>query len=207
MLVARERDTLAVKCLRVGWRAMESTYFTSIIFMKVGPHSGYNLNEIFAIKKREEKLCGKFFWGYAGTLCHPSKVNAFVRQSLNDYGGVPMLVMTTTPSKYFSRLGMINEYSTDGNSYHPLPRGVLLTGCTFSVIGKKLEQVDFTIDLNKYDIVNTKNAGRPLGEYIRYHVNKGCAVLSPSHVEFIEPRNVRVSCIAQLVPPYCVFLR
>lgn len=175
--------------------------------MKAGPHSGYDLDEIFTMKKEEERLHGKFFWGYAGTLCHPIKIHAFVSQSLNEYGNAPMLVLTTTSSKYFSDLGTIKEYSLDGKDYWPLPAGVFLTGCTFVVIGTNLERVDFTVDLNRYNVADGKNVGRPLGHLIRYHVNKGCAILSPNRVVPIEPKYARVSYIAQLVTPYCAFVR
>lgn len=184
---------------------MEPNYFQSIIFMKAGPHSGYTLDEIYRMKKKEEKVYGKFFWGYSGVFCHPLRVVAFVKQSLRDYGVVPVLIMTTTPSKYVSAsIGKIKEYSVDGETYVPLPKKVLLKGCEYAVIGKNLQQVDFALDLNRYEVVSGKSSGKLLGEYVKYRINKACAIISSAAS---SSRIIRISYVSVLTSPYCVFLR
>lgn len=178
----------------------------SIIFMKAGPHSGYTLDEIFKIKKTEEKAYGKLFWGYAGALCHPFRVHTFVKQSLRDYEEVPMLVMTTTSSKYYSKkIGKLKEHSVDGDTYHPLPQKVILIGCKYAVIVRDLQQTNSCLDLNQYKVVDGKEETKLLGNYIRYRVNKACAVRSLDIS--VSPRYVKISYIAKLTAPWCVFLR
>jgi len=188
----------------------ENNNYRSIVFMKAGSHSGYDLDEIFEIKKREEYSYGRFYWGYSGTLCHPSRIHYFVRQ-LNLCGGSnsepapPMLVLAYTPSIYFSKIGRITQYSVDRKVWFSLPSEVLLTGCQYAIIGKNLRRVDITIDLNEYKTVLGEKIGKPLGEYIRYHVNKACAVFCPD--SSLQQRNVRVAYIGELISPYCVYVR
>jgi len=183
----------------------------NILFMKVGPHSGFELDEIIKMKKGEEEAHGKFFWGYAGTLCHPFKVVNFVKQSLK-YGKRPMMVMAYTPSKYFSSTtGRIKEYSIDRTRWIPLPEGVVLIGCKYAVIGEGLRQTQILIDLNSYAVWNGGqvtlwgNPGRLLGDYLKGQVNKARAVLLPNSSK--SPRYTQISYIAEIVEPYCVFLR
>jgi len=174
--------------------------------MKAGPHSGFDLEQIFDMKKREEKLHDVFFWGYSGTLCHPHSVLEFVQHSTSRHSEPPVLVLEETKSKYVSSIGRIKKYSLNGRSYYPLPKGIYLTGCTYAVIGKGLEKVHFALDLNRYKLVNGKRKGEPLGGYIRYHVNKGCATLFSTAAD-TPKRFVQISYVANLVTPYCVFLR
>jgi len=174
--------------------------------MKVGPHSGFDLDKIIEIKKREEKIYGKFYWGYAGTFCHPEKVIDFVNKSLLDYGRAPMMYMSATASKYFSDIGRISEYSIDGKNYKHLPKGITLTGCKYAIIAKKIKKVDFSIDLNKYIIVNGSCQGKALGEYIRYHVNKACAMYK-NDTAITTSRFVKISFVAELTNQYAIFLR
>ena len=52
-----------------------------IIIMKVGPFCGYSLDEIIEIKKQEQLITGKFYFGYGGVFCHPGKVLRFIEQA------------------------------------------------------------------------------------------------------------------------------
>lgn len=187
----------------------KNNYYKSIVFMKAGAHSGYDLGEIFEMKKREEHSCGRFYWGYSGTLCHPSRVHRFVSQ-LNSRGHsssdpAPMLVLAYTASAYSSNIGKLTEYSVDGRVWFPLHPEVSLTGCQYAVVGRHLRPVDITIDLNKYKTVSGEKIGKPLGEYIRYRVNKACAIFHPDGA--LPQRNVRVLYVGELISPYCVCVR
>jgi hypothetical protein len=192
------------------WGDRKGISMEAILFMKVGPHSGFDLSEIIAMKEAEEKAHGKFFWGYAGTLCHPYKVVDFARQSLKN-GKRPMMVMAYTPSKYVSSIGRLSEYSVDKVRWVPLPEGVILKGCKYAVIGKGLRRVRFLIDLNSYTVWNGGQialwgrSGKPLGEYLRGQVNKACAIFMPTSSK--PPCYTQILCTAEIIEPYCVFLR
>ena len=86
------------------------------IVMKVGPHSGMSLEQIFASKLDEETRLGKHYWGYSGTLCHPDRVLAFV-DYVKSFHEVPHLLLVETTSGYNSPIGKISRFSTDRSSY------------------------------------------------------------------------------------------
>jgi hypothetical protein len=178
----------------------------NIIFMIAGPHSGFSLEHIFSVKKAEESVHGSFFWGYAGTLCHPHKVNAFVQNCLASGMASPKILLAATPSKYTSAVGRLLKYSIDDSAYAPLPQDVVLTGCKYAVVGKNIMEANCEVDLNKYEIATGDKEGKPLGEYIRYRVNKGCARLRKVYANE-SPRFAKIAYVADMVEPYCVFLR
>jgi hypothetical protein len=162
------------------------------------------------MKKREEYSYGRFYWGYSGTLCHPSRIHHFVKQinifGSNDSGSTSIiLVLAYTPSIYFSKIGRINQYSVDKKVWFSLPSDVLLTGCQYAIVGKDLKRIDSTIDLNNYTTVLGDKIGKPLGEYIRYHVNKACAIFYPN--SSLQEKIVRVAYVGELISPYCVYVR
>jgi hypothetical protein len=175
-----------------------------ILFMKAGPHSGDSLEEIINMKLEEESKIGKFFWGYSGSLCHPFKVQEFCWIATKENEEV-MLILSETKSAYGSKeeIRKVSEYSIDGKNWNKLPESIHLWNCKFAVTASKLRKVDQYIDLNEYVVV-VKNGEVKLGEYIRYRVNKACAILkNQAHI----PRLVKISYIATLVPPFCIFVR
>lgn len=178
----------------------------AILFMIVGPHSGFSLAEIFAMKKKEERRLGHFYWGYAGSLCHPVRVQGFAQEFIKNGGGPPRVIMVETKSRYSSTtVGRIQQYSVDGSRFGKIPSGVTLIGCTVAVTCANLRTCDEQLDLNRYSVADGKRAGAPLGQYVRYQINKACALLRDG--EPLAPaRFVNVVAVAELVEPYCVYL-
>jgi len=176
----------------------------AIIFMKAGPHSGDTLEDIIKMKLEEQTKFGRFYWGYSGTLCHPYKVQKFAQEAVNN-GVVPLLVLSPTRSAY--DVGgikkIVHEYSIDDKKWNKLPRGVHLWNCKFAITASNMQKVDQYIDLNEYIVASGKKAC-PLGEYIRYRVNKACAIFRGMSN---QPCLTKISYIAELVPPFCIFLR
>jgi hypothetical protein len=171
--------------------------------MKAGPHSGDSLEEIIKMKLDEDSKIGKFFWSYSGSLCHPFKVQEFCQKAAKENEEV-MLILSETKSAYGSKkeIRKVSEYSIDGKNWNKLPEGVHPWNCKFVVTASKLGKVNQYVDLNKY--VVAKNDEVKLGEYIRYRVNKVCAVLkNQAHI----PRLVKISYTATLVSPFCIFVR
>jgi hypothetical protein len=183
-------------------------YFKSIIFMKVGFHSGENLEAIIKRKRQEEGNAGKIFWGYGGTLCHPlTQVIPFVKESLNKVLK-PVLFMsfTSSKSKYVSRVGEAREYSFDNKNWYPLPSGVSVKGSRYAIICKNLLRLDVSVNLNFYEVAIGKNKGKPLGEVIKSRIDKACAFLNPNHSDS-PPKMVKILYIAEIVEPFAVILR
>jgi len=93
----------------------------------------------------------------------------------------------------------------DGELWRPLPEWVELTGSKYAVLARHLRKADLTISLNDYRVMTGDQPGKRLGEYVRYQVNKACAMLYPGDAgKRIE---TEVAYVADLVDPYCVFVR
>jgi hypothetical protein len=177
--------------------------YKAIIFMKAGPHSGDALKDIIKMKLEEQTKFGRFYWGYSGSLCHPYRVQEFAQNAVKN-GTLPLLVLSPTKSAYdLGGIKKVHEYSIDNKKWDELPAGVYLWNCRFAVIASRLREVDLYIDLNEY-VTAARTATRPLGEYLKYRVNKACAFLKGKSD---HPCLTRISYIAELVFPYCIYLR
>jgi hypothetical protein len=183
----------------------ENNSLKFIIFMKAGYHTDETLDEIIRRKMLEEKACGVVFWGYNGVLCHPlNQVVPFVKKALR-YKVRPKLLLTVTSSKFQRERHIAAEYSVDGTNWLPFPKQALLTGCKYSIVCKNLRPVNFNLDLNKYRVAIGKSAGRTLGDYIKFHTDKACAVLDSTLRD--ESKLFKIAFEADVVRPYAVFTR
>jgi hypothetical protein len=175
--------------------------YKAILFMKAGPHSGNSLEKIIKMKMEELNRFGKFYWGYSGTLCHPYRVQRFVQANRDTQ---VMLILSPTKSAYkVENFKKIREYSIDNKKWKRLPQGIYLWNCKFAVVASNLKQVDQYINLNEYYVTTTQGSCL-LGKYLRYRVNKACALFRETSS---QPCLVKVSYIAELVYPFCIFLR
>ncbi len=179
----------------------------TIIYMIAGPHSGFTLDAILEMKSIEERELGFCYWGYAGSLCHPERVNHFVAEAVARDNRPPQVVFGKTSAKYRSKsLGRITKYSTDAVTLHPLPLAVTMIGCSVAVVCRDFRVVAGSIDLNQYCVANGSRQGLPVGQYIRYQINKACGILGAPSTRPALPRLVNVCAVAQLTAPYCVYL-
>lgn len=175
-----------------------------VIYMKVGPYCGYQLQEIIEIKQREERLCGQFFWGYGGVFCHPKRVIPFVEIALKR-GMKPKLLFSVTNSHFVSPRGRASQQSKDRINWEQLPPEVLLVGNQFSLVAQNLTPVNEKVDLGSYSSMLGAQTGKPLSEYIKYRVDKSCAIYRQG--ENSNTRIVDISFLADLVEPYCIYVR
>ncbi|MHB8751142.1 MAG: hypothetical protein ACYDBJ_18380, partial [Aggregatilineales bacterium] len=161
-----------------------------IIYMKAGPYCGFDLSEIVEIKKREQQSCGQFYWGYGGVFCHPKRVRPFVDLALSQ-GIRPKLMFSITNSSFSSEIGRVFEFSVDGTAWQSLPNDVLLVGNKYAIVAKNLTPVNFNLELSAYSSMLGDKRMKPLNEYIKYRVDKACAVYTP-HAES-SPKLVPIS--------------
>jgi hypothetical protein len=187
---------------------MNTEYFKAIIFMKIGYHCDESLEEIIKRKKREESVSGKIFWGYSGSLCHPlTQVRPFIIEALKRKLK-PLVLLSPTPSKYISQPKLMREYSIDRKEWYPLPLGVSIRGeCRYALICKNLRRVNMLIDLNMYKVATGKNKGKPLGEVIKFRVDKACAFFEHTRTGLSKAKNIEILYIAEITEPFAVFLR
>lgn len=179
--------------------------------MKAGPYCSYSLDEIIKIKQNEEKLVGKFFWGYSGVFCHPEMVNAFVKSAKSEK---VIGLFSETKSVYETKeQGRFSEFSQDKVSWQKLPEKVLLVGNTkrphFAICGKNLKKIGFEFNLSDYQVF-LKNSLFPdsdkrLDEYFQYRVDKACGIYSPEKTK--NNQLLIINYCFELTEPYCVYIR
>lgn len=177
-----------------------------IIFMKVGFHIDEDLEQIIERKLIEDQTQDTIFWGYNGTICRPPTVQQFVISALKK-NMVPKLVMSLTSSKYVSRYtGWAREFSVDGKEWFLLPDNVKVKGSKYAIVCRDLRKEDVWIDLNMYRVACGKQSGVRLSEYIRYRIDKACAVYDTASFP-TKNTLVKISYVADLKEPYAVFVR
>ncbi len=175
-----------------------------IIYMKAGPYCGFTLEQIIQIKLHEQAKYGKFFWGYGGVFCHPKRVLPFVESAL-DEGVVPTVLFSLTKSRFASPIGRATYYSVSAEEWDPLPKSVLLIGNQYALVARGLKQVTMLLDLTQYRSVLGTTVGKSLAEYIRYRVDKSCALRVAQSAGDAKPTEIAYVC--ELVEPYCVYVR
>jgi hypothetical protein len=175
-----------------------------IIYMKAGPYCGYSLEEIEAIKNNEDKHYGQFYWGYGGVFCHPKRVMPFVKEALKT-GKNPKVYFSVTKSKFFSPIARCREFSANNEDWKALPPKVILVGNQYSLVCTNLKRVNFTLNMSDYVSMLGEKPVKNLSDYIKYRIDKACAIYSPDPSK--DMRNVTISYVSELVPPYCVYVR
>jgi len=175
-----------------------------IIYMKAGPYCGYSLEEIEKIKHNEDKLYGKFYWGYGGVFCHPKRVLEFVGRAAKEGENV-LVFFSVTKSKFNSPIPRCHYQSADKNKWRLLPSKVILVGNQYSLVGTNLRQTNFSINLFDYSATLGDRSGKCLGDYVKYRVDKSTAILKNEKSKQI--RSVDISYVCELVSPYCVYVK
>lgn len=173
--------------------------------MKVGFHAAEDLEEIILRKQAEERSCGVFYWGYGGTLCHPTKQVIPFAEKASAEGNTLWLLMNVTSSRFETTPTKASEYSPDGQTWDALPPQVTITGSPYALVCQNLEPVDLSIDLSQYSIAIGPSKDRPVSKYLRARVDKACAFWQPDPE---APENhLPISFQAHLVYPFALFVR
>ena len=178
--------------------------------MKVGYHTEEHLHEIINRKMNEISEVGFTFWGYGGTVCHPTKqVQKFVEEAIRN-GCTPTLVMIKTKSPYKAKDSHSSKLSVDGKDWSCIPEGIRITGSNYALKCRNLtEQSQMQIDLFDYKVGIGSMSGSLIPSYFKYRVDKACAILDTSDQSqrTAEQMIVSVSYTAELVEPFAVFVR
>lgn len=185
---------------------MPQSDLKNIVFMKFGYHAKEGEQDIISRKMQEYAMTGKIFWGYGGTLCHPTnQIKPFVdnAQKLNED---VWLAMSFTPSRPNMAGVQAIEYSADGKKWLPIPDGIMVTGSKYAIVCENLISVDTIINLADYEIAVGKSTGKLGNEYIQYQVDKGC-LKKHEHTNDDLRKEIEIKLCARLVAPYAVFVR
>ena len=176
-----------------------------MILMKVGFHGAEDLENILCRKLQEIRNCGVCYWGYGGTLCHPTKaVQPFV-SSLGAQEREIDVFFAVTTSPYRSSALDASSFSADGISWSPLPPHVRVSASRYALVLKSICVFESTLDLAQYEVAIGPSMGKNLAAYFRGRVDK--AIARPSKQEGSTPQLVPVALRASLVAPYATLVR
>lgn len=174
------------------------------IIMKIGPFCGFFLEEIVAIKQKEERAIGRFFLGYSGVFCHPKRVKEFIALAKSEGEKIHVLFITT-PSNFSSPIERLTEYSEDMLDWKKLGDDVLLVGSKFSIIGKGLKKANVDLDISQYRSMLGQTPGKRLHDYLKYRCDKSCAVHDPDQTA--GAKQVTISYTCELTDEGCVYVK
>ena len=188
---------------------MDNSAPDAFIFMKVGPHGGEPLEDILNRKKSELDCMEWTFWGYGGTVLHPTnQVQRFVEERKIGLGCIEVLMQEVKgDSKSGPPLGTARQYATsDKELWKPIPHGIQ-TGGKHALVLDGIEECELEIDLRDYEVGVGDKKGTNATKYLKYRTDKGALVKAQSRRNRPkEPNPVPIKYRARLVCPYAVFL-
>lgn len=176
--------------------------------MKVGTHAQETLEAIIERKTREIEEAGYAMWGYGGNTCHPRTMVQPFAKTFEMKGSQIHLVMEEMASKHFAEPVRADEYSVDGDTWESIPTKINVLGSRFALTVQNLRREEFQLGLDHTRVAVGNQMGRRGGGYLQGRVDKACleVVDPPEPLDPGEPI-VEIGLVADLVPPYAVFLR
>lgn len=184
---------------------LESSAPDAALFMKVGFHAAEDIHAILRRKLYEEHTYGFFFWGYGGSISHPTKqVIPFALGAVQKQA-TPWLLMSMTQSRFDGDADPASEFSIDGKEWYSIPSRALVTGSRYALLCQRLEHVSFSVNLAEYAVAVGPSKGRLVSEYLRARVDKACAYRRANGDKI--KTLLTVSMRARLMPPYAVLIR
>ncbi len=174
----------------------------NVVMMKGGPHAGSGWDAIVDWKIGDLRAAGITFWGYGGSVCHPTRQ---VQPFADAAGGRVEVAMIPTGSDPGNPATVAQEWSADGQQWNPLPEGVRVTGSKWALVMDQLSACEDSIDLGRYTVAVGASTGRLAADYLRARVDKGCFRLTATDEPAAQP--VPVVLHGRLAAPWAVFLR
>jgi hypothetical protein len=180
---------------------------TGLLYMKVGNHAQETLEVIVERKRKEIEDAGYALWGYGGNTCHPtSMVQPFARD-FHRRAGVIYLYMEPMTSKHFGPPVRAAECSTDGINWEKIPAPINVTGSRYALAVRDLRYTDIYLPLAKTKVAIGNSIGRAGNKYVAGRVDKACLEVTQDISTELEEPAVHIGLVAEMVPPYAVFVR
>ena len=182
---------------------------SAVIFMKIGVHAQEPLESIIKRKQDEFAAAGKIFWGYGGNTCHPTRmVQPFARAVAEQHASVH-LVMHKMRSNHFAEPELAREYSDDGLTWYPVPKGIHVKGSRYAMVIGGLTEEEFDLNLRDTLVAVGPSRGQRGDGYIKGRVDKGCFefATAPASADLGAAESVHIDLHAPLWAPYAVLLR
>ena len=185
---------------------MNNLSYRNIIYMKYGVHASESIESIIMRKMQEIEVCQKMFWGYGGTLCHPTnQVQPFLKRNLLK-GEKTYLLLSKTPSELNNEPAIALSYSTDQQKWVPIPKGITVLGSKYAIICENIQQCNFSIDLADYVVPIGNSKGKRLSDYIKGQVSKACGHYCKNTDKSVS-KIVNITLCAEITEPFAVFLK
>lgn len=177
----------------------------NIIYMKYGVHAGETVDSIVRRKQDEIAKVGYTFWGYGGNFCHPlTQVQPFA-ENVYKKGEKLYLVMSLTESKLNNTPDKSHHFSIDNVNWSPIDEKINVLGSKFALCIKNLTVCNFDLSLDTYSVGIGNKCGTILSDYIRYRVDKACAVKTDSYTT--NHKTVKITLLAEVIAPFAVFTK
>ncbi len=181
----------------------------ALLFMKVGSHAQESLDVILKRKNDEIAATGRAMWGYGGNTCHPRTMVQPFAEEQAERGNPIYLCMEEMESSHWADPDIAAEYSADGITWHEIEDDIKVKGSRFALVINKLHRENFQLHLDQTRVAIGLNKGRIGSRYISGRVDKACLEVTDARELSNSPdrKEVRIDLVAELLPPYAVFLR
>ena len=189
---------------------MDNSKPEAFIFMKVGWHGGKPLEKILRRKKNELNEAGKIFWGYGGTVLHPTnQVQPFAKEWVKKQGCIEVLMeVVGNNSGTGPPAGTAKQFAvSDKELWKRIPKGIK-TGGRHALVLDKIRECELELDLRDYKVgIGPSKDEKNAADYLRYRTDKAALVEARSKRNRPkEPKCVSIKYRARLLCPYAVFL-
>jgi len=179
-----------------------------IVFMKVGTHAQETLEAILERKRREIADAGFALWGYGGGTCHPQTMVQPFAKSFAKKGRAIYLCMEEMESRHFAEPLRAEQSSADGLSWSDIPIAINVLGSRYAMVIRKLRNEEFDLPLSQTRVAIGNSQGKPGHLYVNGRVDKACLeVVVEAGIIGGAEKVTRIGLVAELAPPYAVFLR
>jgi hypothetical protein len=179
-----------------------------VFFMRVGTHARETLDKIVARKLREIERVGYTFWGYGGNTCHPLMiVQPFAKEREQQGKPVFICMEEMESTNYFGEPQAAAEYSTDGRTWHEVPKDISVRGSRYALRINGLKSADFTLPLEDTRVRVGTSSGRLGSHFVAGTIDKACLVVEPGAGPTEPGSHRQISLVAEVHEPYAMLLR
>ena len=181
-----------------------------IVFMKIGIHAGEPLESIIARKTLEIAQTGYGMWGYGGNTCHPTTMVQPFAETYHQRNEPITLCMNEMQSNHFGEKIRAEKYSVDDETWKPMPATINVVGSRFALVIEDLRREDMMLSLDHARVQLGMSKGRVGSQYIQGRADKACFEMTAEDGRVVAdalPKQVRITYVARLRPPYAVFVK
>ena len=96
--------------------------------------------------------------------------------------------------------------SVNGTDWESIDKSISVLGSKFALCITNLTLCNFDIALEEYSVGIGNKKGQNLDEYIRFRVDKACAIHNGNVIES-SAKKVKITLLAEVITPFAVFTK